>query len=33
MSNDDSIVTSRRRALRCLAFGGAGTLLRSPAGY
>ncbi len=26
MSNDDSIVTSRRRALRCLAFGGAGTL-------
>src|ERR1700676_457159 len=26
MSNDDPIVTSRRRALRCLAFGGAGTL-------
>ncbi len=26
MSNDDPMVTSRRRALRCLAFGGAGTL-------
>ncbi len=26
MSNDESMVASRRRALRCLAFGGAGTL-------